>query len=109
MPKKKQKPIESPMEMPPAVDPEARQAQLVYLAERCAEQQLKDGTASAMVIVHYLRLATDRDRLERENLELQQELIKAKTEAYKNEQASKEMYEAAIAAMRSYRGADDNA
>ena len=47
---------------PPALTPEARQAQLIAKAERLAEKKLEDGTASPQIIVHYLRLATEREK-----------------------------------------------
>lgn len=106
MARKKSELIETEPLMPPAIDPEAREAQMIHLAERCAEKQLREGTASAQVIVHYLRLATERDKLERENLRLQEELIKAKTQAISDTKAQTELYEAAIAAMKSYKGSD---
>ena len=48
---------------PPAKTPEARENQLVSLAVDLAERQLLDGTASAQVITHYLKLATEREKL----------------------------------------------
>lgn len=38
--------------------PEARENQLVSLAYDLAEQQLREGSASAMVITHLLKLRT---------------------------------------------------
>lgn len=104
MPKKKSEMIKTGYDSPPAVTPEAREQQMIALAEKCAEKQLRDGTAPAQIIVHYLRLATERDKLERENLALQKELIAAKTEAYHNAQDMKELYENAIKAMKTYGG-----
>ena len=58
--------------------PEARENQLIYLATNLAEQQLKDGTASSQVITHYLKLGSTKERIEKEILEKQKELISAK-------------------------------
>lgn len=108
MPRKKVTVTESIPEAPPAMSPREREDQMIALAERCAEKQLRDGTAPSQIIVHYLRLATERERLERETLALQKELIVAKTEAYKSAQDMKELYENAIKAMKEYNGHMDD-
>ena len=50
----------------PALTPESREKQMISLAVDLAEQQLKDGTASSQVITHYLKLASMKEKLERE-------------------------------------------
>lgn len=91
---------------PPAKTPEARENQLINLAEELAEKQLIEGTASSQVITHYLKLGTMRDRLEREILEEKKELLKAKTEAIQSAKRVEEMYQEALDAMRAYSGSD---
>ncbi len=91
----------------PALTPEARENQLISLAVDLAEKQLQEGTASSQVITHYLKLATTREKTEREILEKQKELISAKTEALKSAKHVEELYAEAIKAMRSYGGHDD--
>ena len=59
----------STKKMRPALTPEARENQMIALAVDCAEQQLRDGTASSQVIVHYLKLGSSKERLEKEKLE----------------------------------------
>lgn len=90
----------------PALTPEARENQLIYLATNLAEQQLRDGTASSQVITHYLKLGSSKDRIEKEILEKQKELISAKTEALKSAKHIEELYANAIQAMRQYSGND---
>lgn len=90
--------------MRPALTPEARENQLIYLATNLAEQQLKDGTASSQVITHYLKLGSTKERIEKEILEKQKELISAKTEALQSSKKIEELYSNAIAAMRKYSG-----
>ena len=89
-----------------ALTPEARDNQLITLAVNLAEQQLLDGTASSQVITHYLKLGAmyEREKLEREILEKQRDLLAAKTEAIKSEERSEEAYTKAIEALRMYRG-----
>lgn len=95
----------------PALTPEARENQLIYLATDLAEKQLKDGTASSQVITHYLKLGSTKERIEKEILEKQKELIAAKTESLQSSKRIEELYSKAIAAMRRYNGnggADDD-
>lgn len=88
----------------PAISHEAREMQLVALAEKLAEQQLRDGTASSQVISHYLKLGSSKEYLERRILEKQSELMEAKTAALKSQQRIEELYADAIAAMKRYGG-----
>lgn len=88
----------------PGMSPEARESQLISLAVDLAEQQLMDGTASAQVITHYLKLATTRERIEKEILKRQCELIQAKTDSYKESKHFDQMLEDAMNAMKRYRG-----
>lgn len=94
---------------PPATTPEARENQLISLAVDLAERQLQEGTASSQVITHYLKLGSTKERIEKEILEEQKELLKAKTEAIQSGKRVEELYTNALNAMRSYsgRGSDD--
>ena len=93
---------EPPVKIRPALDPEAREGQLIALAERLAEKQLLEGTASSQVITHYLKLATSKERLEREMMEEQKKLLEAKTEALQAARRSEELYSKALEAMKRY-------
>ena len=88
----------------PALSPEARENQMIALAVDRAEQQLMDGTASPSVIVHYLKLGSMRDRIEKERLEEEVKLLKAKTEALQSQKQIQELYADALTAMRDYQG-----
>lgn len=77
---------------------------MIELADQLAERQLREGTASAQVITHYLKLGSSRERLEQEKLALETELVKAKTEAIAGQQRQEELYKEALAAMRAYSG-----
>ena len=88
----------------PALSPEARENQLIALATDLVEQRLIDGTASSQETTHFLKLATNKARLEQEILEKQKELISAKTEALQSAKRIEELYTNAIAAMKRYGG-----
>lgn len=88
----------------PALTPEARENQMIALAVDLAEKQLVEGTASSQVITHYLKLGSTKERIEKEILEKQKDLITAKTEAIQSAKRVEELYENAINAMRRYSG-----
>lgn len=91
----------------PALSPEAQENRMINLAVSLAEKQLEEGTASSQVITHYLKLATVRERLEREILERNRDLIAAKTESIQQQRRNDELYAEAIRAMRNYSGNGD--
>lgn len=88
----------------PALNPESREKQLINLAINLAEEQLRDGTASSQVISHYLKLGSTKNKTEHEILLAQKELITAKTETLYASKRVEELYNNAIAAMKSYSG-----
>lgn len=92
---------------PPAKTPEARERQLVNLAVDVAERQMLDGTVSAAVLTHYLKMASAREEKERLKLDLENKLLAAKTEAIGSQVRSEELQKEAIAAFQSYKGMDE--
>lgn len=91
----------------PALTPEARENQMIALAVDLAEKQLLEGTASSQVITHYLKLGSSKERLEREILEKQKDLIDAKTQSVKSTARSDEIAKKALDAFRHYSGHGD--
>jgi hypothetical protein len=89
---------------PPATTPEARENQLVASAVDLADRQLRDGTASAQVITHYLKLGSSREHLEQERIRQEVDLMKIKAEALRSQQRVEELYGEALDAMRRYSG-----
>lgn len=83
---------------------ESRENQLIARAVDLAEKQLSEGTASAQVITHFLKLASSTQRLEKKKLERENELLKAKTEALQSQKRVEELYAEALSAMREYTG-----
>ena len=90
----------------PATTLEARENQMVALAVDLAEKQLRDGTASAQVINHFLKLGTSRERLEQEKLLKENELLQSRTEQIASAARVEELYTKALNSMRSYAGQD---
>ena len=92
----------------PALTPEARENQMIALAVDLAEQQLLDGTATSQVITHYLKLGSTKERLEKEKLERENELLRARTESLQSMKHIEELYTNALKAMRKYSGSGDD-
>lgn len=88
----------------PAISPESRENQLVSLAMDLVEQRLLDGTASSQETTHFLKLGSMKAQLEKEKLENENELLKAKKESLESAQRTEELYENALRAMRDYSG-----
>lgn len=92
----------------PGMSVEDRENQLIALAVDLAEKQLAEGTASSQVITHYLKLGSTKERIEKEILEKQKELIQAKTDALHSAKRVEELYANALTAMRMYHGEDEH-
>lgn len=88
----------------PAINPEVRENQMIALAIDLAEEQLRSGTASSQVITHYLKLGSSKEKLEREKLEEENKLLRAKTEAIASAQRSEALYAEALKAFAQYNG-----
>ena len=96
----------SPRRRPPS-SPEENERRLVNLAHDLAAKQLEDGSATAQVITHYLKLGSVREELEREKLRRENMLLAARVEQIQSAARMEELYDKAISAMRSYTGAED--
>ena len=88
----------------PALSPEAEEQRLIALSYNEVERRIKDHTATSAELTHFLKLGTKKARLEQEILELQKELVVAKTNALKAQEVSERMFSEAIEAMKDYQG-----
>ena len=93
---------------PPARTPEEEENYMISISVQAAEKQILSGKASSQLLTHYLKLATTKERLEKEKLEKEIELLKAKTEAIESSKQTEELYREAIKAMAVYAGAGDD-
>ena len=91
-------------EISPAKTPEDQEQRMINLTMRQTEQMLKEGRAPAPVLVHFLRLATEKTKLENKKLESDMKLAEAKIKVMESQKHSDELYEKALAAFKSYGG-----
>ena len=89
---------------PPGKTPQDREDQLISMAIDLAEKQILKGTASATVMTHFLKLGSEKEKLERERLRRENELLKARVESLQSAKRVEELYSKALEAMRSYAG-----
>lgn len=90
----------APIRSAPALSPEAEENEMVALAVAAAKKQLMEGTASSQIIVHYLKLGSTTEMIEREKAKRELELLEAKTEAIKAAERVEGLYADALAAFR---------
>ena len=88
----------------PTMSVEANDNRLISLANKCAEKQLRDGTASSQIICHYLKMGSEKERLAIEKDKAELELLKAKTKAIQAGEERDIMFAKALRAFSSYRG-----
>lgn len=93
---------------PPALTPELAEQRCIEESFKLAEAQLREGTASPSVITHFLKMGTERARLEREKLARETELLATKTTSIKNAETSAETYAKAMQAFKTYAGIEDD-
>lgn len=89
---------------PPAKTSAGRQNQLIEAAFDLAERRLREGSASAQETVHFLRLGSEKERLEREKLKHEVEVLKSRVKEAESRTSSEELYSKALQAMRGYTG-----
>lgn len=89
----------------PIRTPEAKENLLINLAVELAEKKLRDGTASSQIIALLLNLATSKTQLELEKLKSDLRVADAKIKMMSDQETSKDLYENAIKAFKSYSGA----
>lgn len=92
----------------PAITPEVRESQMIALAMDLVEERLRNGTATSQETTHFLKLGSEKEKLELEKLKKENELLKAKTEAIQSAKRVEELYSDALKAFTSYKSTEDN-
>lgn len=95
------------VEYHPALTQERQDRINISLAEQLAEKQLREGTASSQVIVHYLKLGTLKEQLENEKLIKELEVADAKIEALAAQVHAQQSFDNLVDIIKSYQGVAD--
>lgn len=91
----------------PATSAADREQQMIELADRLAEKQLSDGTASSQVMTHYLKLGTTREKLEQEKLHNENLRLQAQIAQLQSQQRAEDMMKELLETMKVYSGMDE--
>lgn len=94
--------------LPPPKTIEEAENQMIFLAMDLARKQLENGTASAQVITHYLKLGSSKERLDQQNISQDIKLKEAKTNAIQSSESAEELFANAISAMSIYSGEEED-
>lgn len=98
------------MPMTPPFSDEAHENKMISLAMREAQKLMESGEAPPGVILHFVRLGSERSKLEMERLRSENEMLKAKTKALAAQARTDELFQQALDAFAGYRSsasADD--
>lgn len=93
---------------PPALTVDGRFDQLVALAVDLAEERLRDKSASNQLVSEIIRYGSQKEKLMREKIQRETEMLKAKADALKAHETSIKMIEEAMKAMAEYTGTRDD-
>lgn len=80
---------------------------MVALATQLAKQRLINGTATSQEVCFYLKLGTQQAKLERERLEEENKLLRAKTETLERAANSEVDYAKVLRALKKYQGQEE--
>ena len=91
-----------------ASTPEGRENEMIMLAYQEVERRIRDHTATSQELCHFLKMGSEKERLEREKLEVEMELQRVKADSIESGKHMEELYNNAIAAMKLYSGAEED-
>jgi len=86
---------------------EAIENEMIALAYKEVEYRIRNHTASSQELVHFLRMGSEKERLEREKLGVDIQLQSVKASSIESARQTDEAYERVIAAMKLYQGIDE--
>lgn len=92
----------------PSHTPEGRENQLIALAYDKVEERIINNQATSQELVHFLRLGTEKAKLEKEKLKIDKELAEAKIKSLGSDEELKELTKKALTAFSSYKSSADD-
>lgn len=94
----------APRRRSPAKTPEERESVLISKSLNLIESQIDDGSVSSTVLSIYARAGTERDRLEKERLRNENDVLRKKVETMEAAVDVKNLMEDALNAFKGYSG-----
>lgn len=88
----------------PAKTPEERESLLISKSLNLIEKQIDEGSISSTVLAIYAKSSTERDRLERDRLRNENEVLRKKVESMDAAIDVKNLMEEALGAFKGYSG-----
>jgi hypothetical protein len=86
----------------PAINDEDQESKLIALAFSQAQKELEQQTASSQVVTHFLRLGSQRAKIELQKLTLENQLLEEKIISERRAQDLSDSVQQVIAALKSY-------
>lgn len=90
-----------------ASTPEGRENELIDMAYNEVARRIANHEATSAELVHFLKMGSEKERLERSKLETEMELQRAKTTAIEEGRSMESIAAEAIAAFKRYSGVED--
>ena len=91
-----------------ASTPEGRENEMIMLAYQEVERRIRDHTATSQELCHFLKMGSEKERLEREKIEVEMELQRVRADSIESGKHMEELYNNAIAAMKLYSGVEED-
>lgn len=86
----------------PDITDEQREKRLCDLALRAVEKRIENGTATSAELLHFLKIATERNKYEQQEMQYRTELLRAKTDAIADARKSTTDYNRVMEAYTRY-------
>ena len=90
-----------------ASTPEGRENELIDMAYNEVARRIANHEATSAELVHFLRMGSEKERLERSKIEAEMELQRAKTVAIEEGRSMEAIAKEAMEAFKRYSGVED--
>ena len=87
--------------------PEGRENELIDMAYNEVARRIANHEATSAELVHFLKMGSEKERLERSKIEAEMELQRAKTVAIEEGRSMEAIAKEAMEAFKRYSGVDD--
>ena len=88
--------------------PRGRYSEMILVTYQEVEARIRGHTATSQELCHFLKMGSEKERLEREKLEVEMELQRVRADSIESGKHMEELYNNAIAAMKLYSGVEED-